>query len=143
MQVEVLCFCDSASLNRAGGLVLRGIYNESGFASFPSTIPHLTVAGRIRFQLDELGPHRFFLEVRRHDGGFIWAQADQEIEVNRTNDDHVFAWHSFMTTISGLPLAGPGALLFRLFVDEEPLSSCGFIATLAPAVAPAVSRRRT
>lgn len=143
MQVEVFCFCDSASLDRAGRMVLRGVHNEAGFRSFPVTIPALTVVGRIRFGLDELGPHRFSLHVRQQDDCLVWAQPEQEIEVDRTNDDHIWAWHSLMTTISGLPVAGPGAILFDLVVDEEPVSSVAYIATLAPAPAPAAARRRT
>jgi hypothetical protein len=143
MHVEVFCFCDSASLDRAGRLVLRGVHNENGFGSFPAMIPPLTVAGRVRFGFAELGSHWFALHVRQHDGCLVWAQADQEIEVERTNDDHIYAWNSFMITITGLPLAGPMTLLFDLVLDGVPVSSLVYIAVAEPAVAPAVSRRRT
>jgi hypothetical protein len=142
MHVEVFCCCDSASFDRAGRMVIRGVHNEGGYTAFPGAIPHLTLAGRMRFEINELGPHRFFIEIRPQDGGFVWTQPTQEIEVERTNDDNNFAWHSFMTAISGFPIAGPTALLFTLVVDGVPVSSLVYIAVAEPAVAPTVARRR-
>jgi hypothetical protein len=143
MHVEMFCICDSASFGTAGRMTLRGVHNEAGFNSFPGAIPHLTLAGRIRFEIGELGSHRFFIEIIRQDDGFVWTQPEQEIAVERTNDDHLWAWHSFMTAISGFPIAGPTALHFRLVVDGVPASTIVFIVTAEPAVAPAVARQRT
>jgi len=92
MRIEVFVICEGAT-EQNGRLSLVGTYEMIGVPAFPSVMPAITIAVRVRFWPAECRRHLVRPEITNPDGGCVVRTGESPITLNPPNPDRSIAYN--------------------------------------------------
>jgi len=92
LRIEVFVICEGA-VEQDGRLSLVGAYEMIGVPSFPSVMPAITIAVRVRFWPAEDRRHLMRLEITNPDGVCVARTGDSLVTLNPLTPDRSIAYN--------------------------------------------------
>ena len=133
MKVEIFGFCDFASADAGGKLIMIGVFDLVQSRELPATINLSSVVARFRFVRGDEGMRNISITLRDSEGNVIIPPIEAQIPVKIGS--HVpTATAQVITTITLLRLPRYGEYTAELSVDGTPQSSCPIY--VVPAIFP-------
>lgn len=119
MRLEIFTLCDAAT-EHAGKLNIIGTFDCLRSREAPIAHPMCAIAGRLRFERIEEGPHRFSLTFADEDGKMVMPRIDSSVTVQFGPNQRTATSH-FVMVIQQIRLPRFGEYTVDLAVDGHHL----------------------